>query len=138
MWRTEGKGELYTYLPPYTQPGFSANHKVCHVAPESDCNAEYGASVGRGSFKFKKGEWTTVTQRVRLNEVGHADGELELFVDGKSVINVSGLKIRDSSKGKIRGIQMQTFFGGSETKFKSPKSQNAYFSDFSVAITEKI
>ncbi|KAJ7577462.1 polysaccharide lyase family 14 protein [Mycena floridula] len=138
MFRTDGAGELYTYLPDYEVAGFEANKKVCNVAPESDCNPTYGASVGRGSFKFATGAWTTVSQRVRLNDAGQANGQLQLFVNGKSVINVSGLKITDSSAGRLRGMQMQTFFGGSTFDFASPQDQDAYFSDFSVAITESL
>lgn len=136
MWRENGDGELYTYLPPYTDPEFAANQAVCNIAPLSICNPTYGASVGRGAFTFAAGQWTTVSQRVRLNDVGQANGELELYVGGQSVINVGGLILRDNEEGKIRGIQMQTFFGGSEADFASPKDQSTYFSDFSVAITE--
>lgn len=138
MWRADGAGEFYTYLPPYTDGKFAANKRVCNVAPQSDCNPTYGASVGRGSFKFATGAWTTISERVRLNDVGQANGELELFVNGKSVVNVSGLILRDSDAGRIRGMQMQTFFGGSSTPFASPKDQDVYFSDFSAAITKTL
>ncbi|KAJ7151482.1 hypothetical protein C8R46DRAFT_1122136, partial [Mycena filopes] len=136
MWRTNGMGEMYTYLPDYEVTGFSANKRVCDIAPLSECNPTYGASVGRGAFTFPTGEWTTVSQRVQLNDVGKANGELELWVNGKSVISVNGLILRDSSAGKHRGIQMQTFFGGSEADWASPKTQSTYFSDFSVAIID--
>ena len=108
MWRTVGKGEVYTYLP----PGFSENDVQCHVMPFSTCNPTYGASVGRGAFDFQAGVWTTVTQRVRLNDVGQANGEIELFASGQSKIKVTGLVLRDSAAGRIRGLQVQTFFGG--------------------------
>ncbi|KAF9453663.1 polysaccharide lyase family 14 protein, partial [Macrolepiota fuliginosa MF-IS2] len=134
MWRGEGAGELYTYLP----PSFDANQKVCNVKPMSDCNPTYGASVGRGAFTFATGGWTTVSERIRLNDAGQTNGELELFVNGKSVINVGGLVLRDGASGKMRGIQMQTFFGGSSSDFATPKDQDVFFSDFSVAITEKL
>ncbi|KAJ7054073.1 polysaccharide lyase family 14 protein [Mycena amicta] len=126
MWRTDGAGEVYTYLPDYTVSGFSANKAVCNVAPFSE----------RGSYKFATGAWTTVSQRVRLNDVGKANGEIQLWVNGKSVINVGGLILRDSSAGRHRGIMAQTFFGGSTSDWASPKTQSAYFADFSVAITE--
>jgi len=138
MWRTNGAGELYTYLPSYENPDFEANEKLCHVAPTSDCNPTYGASVGRGAFSFKSGQWNTVSQRVRLNDVGQSNGELELFFNGKSVINVEGLKFRSSAEGRFRGLQAQTFFGGSKPEFASPKTQNSWFSDFSVAITKTL
>lgn len=135
MWRPEGAGELYTYLPPYDVPGFEANKKQCSV-PNSDCNPTYGTSLNRGSFHFKAGAWTTVSERVKLNTPGKADGELELFVEGKSVVKVDGLIIRDGEKGRIRGIQMQSFFGGHDSDWATPKDQDIYFADLSVAITE--
>ncbi|KAF9650625.1 hypothetical protein BDM02DRAFT_1349044 [Thelephora ganbajun] len=138
MWRTKGEGELYTYLPSPENIGFEANRSLCNVAPSSHCNPTYGASVGRGAFDFKSGQWNTVSQRVRLNDVGQSNGELELFFNGKSVINVKGLKFRNNTQGLFRGLQAQTFFGGSKPEFASPKSQNAWFSDFSVAIIKTI
>ena len=106
MWRTDGAGEMYTYLP----PSFEANQAVCSVPPKSECNSVYGASVGRGSFSFTPGTRATIGQRVRLNDVGQENGELELFVEGKSIFTVKGLVYRNSDSGKIRGIQ--TFLGG--------------------------
>jgi hypothetical protein len=108
MWRTDGAGEMYTYLP----PSFKANDNVCNVPPFSECNPTFGASVGRGSYKFATGQWTTVSERIRLNDVGQENGELELFVGGVSVLSGSGLVLRNSDSGLMRGIQMQTFFGG--------------------------
>ncbi|KAI0773671.1 hypothetical protein C8Q74DRAFT_774072 [Fomes fomentarius] len=134
MWRTNGAGELYTYLP----PDFKENHAVCDVPPFSTCNDVYGASVGRGSFTFKTGARTTIGQRIKLNDAGKDNGEIELFAAGKSMFSVRGLKLRDSSSGRIRGIQMQTFFGGSDPSWASTKNQDVYFSDFSVAITERL
>lgn len=112
MWRTDGAGEFYTYLPPHDEPQFAANAVQCDVAPYSECNPAFGASVGRGAFYFTPGRWVVVSERVRLNDVGQANGELELFVEGISVIRVAGLILRARGEGKVRGIQMQTFFGG--------------------------
>ena len=85
---------------------------LCKTPPESVCDADYGLSIGRGAFTFKTGARTTIGQRVKLNDVGKANGEIELFVAGKSMFSVSGLALRDKSSGRIRGMQMQTFFGG--------------------------
>jgi hypothetical protein len=110
MWREDGKGEVYTYLP----PSFAVNRNVCNIKPQSECNPTYGASVGRGSFHWPAGQWTTVSERVRLNDVGASNGQIELFVNGESVINAQGLVLRNSADGRIRGIQMQSFFGGTQ------------------------
>jgi hypothetical protein len=114
MWRTDGAGEIYLYLPPYDIPGFEANEKLCST-PNSVCDATYGISVNRGAFSFVSGEWTTVAERVKLNDVGQANGEIELYVNGKSAIKASGIIIRDQGAGRIRGIQVQSFFGGELT-----------------------
>lgn len=93
-------------------PSFKANNRVCDVAPESDCNPEFGASVGRGAFNFQPGAWSTISMRVLLNDENNDNGEIELFSNGKSVISVDGLRIRDGGAGLFRGLMMQTFFGG--------------------------
>ena len=111
MWRTNGTGEMYTYLPPANETGFSANGKLCSL-PDSDCNDTFGASIGRGNYTWTPGQWTTVAERVKLNDIGKANGELELFLNGTSVISVNGLVLRGTNQGRIRGLQMQTFFGG--------------------------
>jgi hypothetical protein len=151
MWRTGGKGEMYTYLP----PSFKANDNVCTVKPQSECNPTYGASVGRGSYSFKPGAWTTIATRVLLNDAGKENGELELYAAGKSLFKVSGLVLRDSDAGRIRGMMFQTFFGGmslllsvslpsndsyvgSTSDWATPTDQKAYFADFSLAITKKL
>ncbi|KAJ7481441.1 polysaccharide lyase family 14 protein [Mycena latifolia] len=137
MWRPEGAGELYTYLPDPSDPKYAANAKLCTM-PNSECNPTYGASISRGAFTFPTGEWLSVSERVKLNAAGQADGELELFVGGKSVISATGLIIRDSDAGRMRGIQFQTFFGGATPEWASPVDQEAYFADFSVAIISKL
>jgi hypothetical protein len=66
--------------------------------------------VGRGSFTFSTGKWTTVSQRVKLNDVGSANGEQQLWVDGVSILNLSGLQIAVKGDTKFYGIMAQTFF----------------------------
>jgi hypothetical protein len=121
MWRTGGMGEFYTYLPPFTTPGYEANEVQCHVPPYSECNPDYGNSIGRGAFNFTSGERGTVAMRVLLNDAGEANGELELWYNGESVISLGGLIIRDSDEGRLRGLMMQTFFGG---KGQGPHSRH--------------
>jgi hypothetical protein len=69
-----------------------------------------GYLVGRGAFTFPTGEWVTLAQRVKLNDVGSSNGEQELFVNGVSTINLTGLEISVESDTKIYGIMAQTFF----------------------------
>ncbi|KAJ7069302.1 polysaccharide lyase family 14 protein [Mycena amicta] len=134
MWRPQGAGELYTYLPL-----LASNHnRLSAVPPYSKQNPDYGMSVGRGAFSFDNaaGKWISIAFRVKLNHIGKEDGELELFVDGKSVIDVSGLVFRTTDQSRIKGAHFQTFFGGHTAEWASPKDQRAWFADVTGAIVE--
>jgi len=130
MWRTAGKGEIYAYIP----LNDTNRDRLLEVPPESHENSEYGFSVGRGAFKFPKGAWTAIAERVKLNTVGQADGEIQLWINGTSVINISGLILREEEESHIKGVHFQTFFGGNKSDWASPKDQKAWFADVSGAI----
>ncbi|KAG5639192.1 hypothetical protein H0H81_006096 [Sphagnurus paluster] len=80
MWRKHGLGELYLYAPKEEQTG-----ALC-ADPQSVCDAAYGFSIGRGSFRWAAGAWTTVQQTVTLNTPGQQDGRFTLDVNGERVI----------------------------------------------------
>lgn len=87
MWRAGGKGELYLYAPKNLQPA-----SLCETPPRSICDSVYGLSIGRGSFTFKRGGWTHVSQTVWLNTPGLADGGFVLEISNgelKSLIFAS-------------------------------------------------
>jgi len=136
MWRTKGEGESYLYLP--SSDRFPANKKQCTAVKGSSCNDDFGNSIGRGLLKFTPGVRTTITQRVRLNDAGQSNGELQVWQDGESIFELDGIVLRQSDAGRIRGIQMQSFFGGHGQQWVSPKTQKSYLSDFSLAITEQL
>ncbi|KAI0317483.1 hypothetical protein OF83DRAFT_1121141 [Amylostereum chailletii] len=138
MFREDGQGELYTYLPDPTK--YTANQNQCKQNPHSDCDNAYGSSIGRGTWSFTPGTWSAVSMRVRLNDEKQANGQIEVFADGKSVVKATGLVLSPDEDGRnlFRGMMFQTFFGGHETEWASPKDQSSYFSDFSVAVTEML
>ncbi|KZT11137.1 polysaccharide lyase family 14 protein [Laetiporus sulphureus 93-53] len=91
MWRAGGAGELYLYAPKNKQ-----TRALCSTPPLSVCDAEYGLSIGRGSFYFAAGGWTRVRQTVTLNTPGAQNGGFVLEVNGKRVINRSDVYYRDA------------------------------------------
>ncbi|XP_006460565.1 hypothetical protein AGABI2DRAFT_203648 [Agaricus bisporus var. bisporus H97] len=134
MWRRNGVGELYTYLPPV-----EGNTKVLKsVPPQSIENSNFGFSVGRGAYKWEKavGNWVAVACRIKLNDVGYANGEVEVWIDGERTINIAGLKFRDSEKSIIKGMHFETFFGGHSAEWASPKDQRAWFADVTGVIVQ--
>lgn len=72
MWRGDGLGELYAYVPLSS----SNAERLKRVPPKSIQHADYGFSVGRGAFRFPAAEWVAIAQRVKMNTVGRADGEI--------------------------------------------------------------
>ncbi|KAH9941436.1 hypothetical protein B0H21DRAFT_752716 [Amylocystis lapponica] len=132
MWREGGGGELYAYLP---QVASNTAHLLA-VPPRSIQHPDYGFSVGRGAWHFTPGKWTTVAQRVKLNELGKEDGEIEIFIDGRSVLAVSGvvLRTKEGPEAHVQGLHVQTFFGGHTTEWASPRDQHAWFANVSGAV----
>ncbi|EMD34319.1 polysaccharide lyase family 14 protein [Gelatoporia subvermispora B] len=121
MWRSHGAGELYLYAPKDKQ-----TDALCSAPPQSVCDADYGLSVGRGSFHFAAGNWTHVRQTVTLNTPGQQDGGFVLEVDGNVVMDRSDVFYRDLSISS-------TFFGGHESEYASPKDQYTWFANFAMS-----
>lgn len=109
MWREDGAGEVYAYLP--TSVG-------------------YGTSIGRGNWYFTPGKWHTLDLRLRLNDPAEANGEIELQVDGESVVQESGLTFRTVDTLHLDGIFFSTFFGGSDASWATPETTSIFFDDF--------
>ncbi|KZS98653.1 hypothetical protein SISNIDRAFT_404337 [Sistotremastrum niveocremeum HHB9708] len=130
MWRKSGVGELYAYLPDHP----SNKENLEKVPPFSEQNPDYGFSVGRGAFKFRVGKWNQVVQRVKLNDVGSENGEIEIWIDGVSVISVGGIVLRVDSQSCVHGIHFQTFFGGHTPDWASPRDQTAWFCDIAAGV----
>jgi len=130
MWRKDGDGELYNYWPTRDQWYCSAEGPN---NSKSVCDS-MGESVFRGAFRFDKGRWIELTQRLRLNDVGQSNGEQELFVDGESKILLQNIEIRKQDDVKFQGLMAQSFFGGSKDDFKPPKDETAFFTGFGMTV----
>lgn len=111
MWRRHGDGEVYAYLP---------------------TSKDHGTSLGRGQWRFKPGVWHHLEQNIVLNKPGKQDGRVSVWLDGKPVLNVSGLTFRTTTDLQIEGILFSTFFGGGDPSWATPKSVYTEFANFSV------
>lgn len=133
MWRKNGEAELYAYLPPSAK---AQNKKAVCSASNTSCDGDYGWSLGRGKWDWTPGTWQTVAQKVTLNDPGKNNGQVVIYVDGKEVYTADNIVMRMSDKSVPRGMMVQSFFGGHDITWASPKNQKAYFSDFSMAVLE--
>jgi hypothetical protein len=118
MWRSQGKGEVYAYLP---------------------TSQEYGTSIGRGKWRFTPGVWQRLEQQVDLNQVGKKNGRIRVWLDSKLVLDKGNLTFRTTESLKIEGIFFSTFFGGSDRSWATPKDVDIDFANFAVfpAIIQK-
>ncbi|WWC89137.1 uncharacterized protein L201_004055 [Kwoniella dendrophila CBS 6074] len=91
MWRAGGQGELYLYAPKDKQ-----DPSLCQTGPKSICDAAYGLSIGRGSWKFALGDWTTIRQDIWLNTPGENDGGFNIWVNGKLILNSNKVRYREN------------------------------------------
>ncbi|MGL4968671.1 MAG: polysaccharide lyase [Fusobacteriaceae bacterium] len=110
MWRREGKGVVYAYLPTSEMHG-----------------------TDLGSWQFEKGKWHKLTQIVKLNTPSKKDGAIEVFLDGKKVAMIENLSFRVSGKLKIEGLFFSTFFGGSDETWASTDDVFVDFKNFIVS-----
>ncbi len=112
MWREEGLGEVYAYLP---------------------TSSDYGTSIQRGAWSFETGKWYLLEQAVFLNNPGKADGSIRVWVDEKEVINEKGILFRRINSLLIEGIMFSTFFGGADLSWVTPVDTYALFACFAVS-----
>ncbi len=116
MWRDGGRAQLYLY--------------------DMTKGSGYGREVyfdddGR-SVSFQPGTWHRLVQRVRLNTVGRRNGEVEIWMDGRQVVDVTDLEFRTADWG-IDTLYFSTFFGGNSSKWYPTRTSYARFDDFVVS-----
>lgn len=111
MWRTDGDGEVYAYLP---------------------TSEEHGTSLGRGCWRFTPGNWITIRQRVQLNAPDAQDGRITVWQDDRLVLDRGGLQFRTTDQLRIDGLFFSTFFGGGDSSWASPVDQHVDFADFTL------
>jgi hypothetical protein len=111
MWRRQGQGEVYAYLP---------------------TSVQHGTSLGRGSWRFVPGTWHLVEQEVRLNTPGQKDGIVRVWIDGQGVLENTTLVFRSVDSVRIEGILFSTFFGGNDGSWATPKTTHADFAAVAV------
>ena len=112
MWRQDGDGELYAYLP--------------------DSTTRHGRSLGRGNWRFPSGRWVTVEEEIVLNDPARANGIARIWIAGALRFEATGLVLRRDPRVQIEGLMFSTFFGGRDPSWASPKDQEALFADFAL------
>ncbi len=116
MWRKNGAGEIYAYLP---------------------SSEGYGTSLGQENWHFKPGQWQRIEQELWLNQPGQTDGQVKVWVDGQLVLDQKDLIFRTVPELKIDGIFFSTFFGGGDRSWATPKDTEIDFANFEVSLPSR-
>ena len=116
MWRENGKGEVYAYLP---------------------TSRNYGTSIGKGKWSFNPGQWHNVQQEVILNDPGKSNGTIRVLFDDKLVHEEKNVLFRTTDSLKVDGLYFSSFFGGGDRSWSTPKDVHADFANFSVSEVKK-
>lgn len=115
MWSREGLGFVYAYF----------------ADRQAKCGEAVGLRSPLGDMLIEPGRWHRLSQEVRLNTPGRADGLLRVWFDGALVVDRDDVQFRDRADVRIEGLMFSTFFGGSSRGNASPRRQMTKFRDFS-------
>ncbi|AYV84689.1 MAG: hypothetical protein Hyperionvirus34_13 [Hyperionvirus sp.] len=124
MWRSEGKAELYIYVPINQHPDFA------HMATSREI---YGTSIDAKDFVFTRGTFHTIRMELKLNTSNSFNGILKLYIDNKCYIDYNKMNYSDTASQLINGIFFNTFFGGCTKEWASTKDTYAHFKDFKLS-----
>ncbi|RUS21689.1 polysaccharide lyase family 14 protein [Endogone sp. FLAS-F59071] len=125
MWRQNDLGEAYAYIP--TSSDFCSQSLII-------CNDDYGKSIGRGLIQFVAGEWNKIDLYIQLNTVGSSNGLLQVWQNGKIVINMNDLQYHTTNMVLIESFMFSTFFGGSTSSYAAPQDTYTYFKDIQFSV----
>ena len=100
-----------------------------------DMSSKYGESVNAGVY-FETGKWYRLTQRIKLNEDNLSNGIMQVWIDGKEVINKTGIRYRLWGKGQIDSFYFSTFHGGASAEWAPKNDSSALFDNFKVTKTK--
>ncbi len=118
----EGRLVVYTYFP---NRNLNDPTQRCGVdLPNSDVQ----------QIKITSNRWYTVKQHLKLNTLGQSNGIIELYLDGNLVYKSTNNLFRNANKPnvKINSAMFQSYRGGSDARFNSPRTENIFFDDIKV------
>ena len=116
MWRENGKAVLYLY----------------HMDQPDIWGEDISLTGADGSDKyFERGKWHNMIQRVKVNNGGQSNGEIDVWMDNEQVLDLDGLRFTNGQG--IDTTYFSTFHGGSGSDWWPEYDVNAYFDDFVVS-----
>lgn len=111
MWRPAMGGQAYLYLP---------------------TSVTYGTGMNFVGARFPLGRWVVLTQELKLNTPGAANGWIQVWLDGQLVLDQRSLRFRDADLLGIDRLYFDVFYGGNDDTWAAPKDTVIEFAEFDV------
>ncbi|KAF8930616.1 hypothetical protein BGZ47_000478 [Haplosporangium gracile] len=128
MWRQDGGGEVYAYIPVSDNSDFCKNSNVY-------CNDQFGKSIGRGLLYFPPGTWTRIDMVMQLNEpAGLNNGILDVYINGLKSISMNSVPYRTTGMVGFQGLMFSTFFGGNTPNYATPVDTSVLFRNMQLSV----
>jgi hypothetical protein len=91
--------------------------------------SQYGDGFIFGDIK--PGSCMQLTQRVKLNDVGKSNGEIQIWQDGRLALNLQNMKLRNGN-WNLDTFMFATYYGGNTQDWAPKKNETLFFDDFKV------
>ena len=114
MWRGGG-GDLVGYIYDQTQSSACGNNISTN-------------------FSFKSNTWASIKERVRVNTGNASDGILQVWADGRMLIDRSNMRYMGTQSNNINTILFHFFFGGSTAAWAPSRTCSISVSDVFVTL----
>jgi len=111
MWRKEGEAVVYLYY--IDMPGIWGQDLPLNVS-------------------FIPERWHKITQHIILNRDNEKNGTLEVWFDGKKVLEKNDLRFRTENKGLIDAFYFSTFHGGNQSNWAPEVDSYIFYDDFII------
>jgi hypothetical protein len=116
MWRPDGRIVQYVY----------------HAGQKGVYGDDLDWAVDGKPVHFVPGEWACVETRVKLNDPGKDNGEIQSWLNGRDALDATGLRFRTIPGLKLDVFYFSTFFGGGDLSWAAVKDEHAEFTGFVI------
>ncbi len=114
MWGRDGRMTVYLY----------------HMGQRT----QYGDGIALG-VQLEPGRWYQLVQRIRVNTPERRDGQLQVWLDGREVLDRSDIRYRNVPGAMVDVFYFSTFHGGSSADWGPQRDSFARFDAFVIGTT---
>lgn len=101
-----------------------------------DQKGKYGDGLKLPGCVFEPGKWHRLTQHLKVNTNLDHNGVLEVWFDGRKVIERTNLRLREGDKAPVDTFYFSTFHGGATRDWAPLNDSYACFDNFLLATSE--